>query len=83
MKQKDIALIAVVVIVSGMLSFFIGRYMFSSPDKRQVQAEVVDPIVPEFNASLDKKWFNKNAINPTEVIQIGDSSNNSPFNSGQ
>ncbi len=83
MKQKDIALIVVVVIVSGMLSFFVGRYMFASPEKRQVEAEVVDPIVSEFNASLDKKWFNKNAVNPTEVIQIGDSSNNSPFNSGQ
>jgi aspartokinase-like uncharacterized kinase len=83
MKQKDIALIVVVVIVSGMLSLFLTRFLFASPDKRQVQAEVVDPIVPEFNATLDKKYFNKNAINPTQVIQIGDGSNNSPFNSGQ
>lgn len=83
MKQKDIALIAVIIIVSGMISFFAGRFLFGAPDKRQVQAEVVDPIVPEFNASLDKKYFNKDAINPTEVIQIGDSSNTTPFDSGQ
>jgi hypothetical protein len=80
MKQKDIALIAVIVIISGMLSFFLGRLVFSSQGGRDQKAQVVEPIVVEFNATPSKKYFNANAINPTEIIQIGENSNNVPFN---
>lgn len=79
MKQKDIALILIVVIFSGMLSFFIGRMLFATPEDRQVKAEVVDVITTEFNQP-SSKYFNDKSVNPTQVIQIGDNSNITPFN---
>jgi hypothetical protein len=80
MKRKDIAVIAVVVIVSGILSFFLSRLIFDSPKNRNVQAEVVDPISTDFNSHLSTQYFNSNSINPTEDIVIGADSNGSPFN---
>lgn len=78
MKQKDLALIMIVVIVSGMLSFFISQKIFSSGQKRQLQAEQVDPISTTFDRP-SSKYFNAQSINPTQTIQIGDGVNNTPF----
>lgn len=82
MKQKDIALVIVVVFVSAMLSFFVSKLLFASPKNRQQRVEVVNPITPEFNKP-DSRYFNKDAVNPTKLIQIGDTSNTTPFNSKQ
>lgn len=79
MKQKDIALILVVMIFSGMLSFFAARFLFATPADRIVKAEVVDPITSDFNRP-DNKYFNDTSINPTQLIRIGDNSNVTPFN---
>jgi hypothetical protein len=80
MKQKDITLIAVVVIVSAVLSFVASRMIFSSPNNRHMQAEYVTPITTDFNGHLSDKYFNANSINPTQTINIGTDSNATPFN---
>ena len=79
MKQKDIALIIVVVAVSGILSFFASRIFFASPKNQQQTAEVVDPITSDF-PEPDAQYFNKNSVDPTQLIQIGDNTNPNPFN---
>lgn len=81
MKQKDITLILVIVIISAVASFFVARAVFAAPKDRQVKAEVVSPLSVGFN-SPSKKYFNENAVNPTQQIRIGDSANVTPF-SGQ
>ena len=78
MKQKDILMIVVVVIVSGFISFFLARTLFLSPKESQVKAEVVDAISTQF-VSPSNKYFNQTSINPTQQIQIGDTSNATPF----
>ncbi len=70
MKQKDIALIIVIVFVSGVVSFLISNN-FISPPKHDEKAAVVEPITAEFNEP-DKKYFNDQSINPTQLITIGD-----------
>jgi len=80
MKQKDIALIIVVTFISAVLSIFISGALFSSPEKRQEQVEIVDPISTDFQ-DPDKKYFNEDAVNPTKLIQIGEGANKNPFNS--
>jgi hypothetical protein len=80
MKQKDIALIAVIVIVSGMVSFFLSKFLFTIPKERQTKVEVVQAISPDFPPP-DNRYFNANAIDPTKNIRIGDSQNTQPFNS--
>lgn len=79
MKQKDLALIVVVVFISGIFSFFASKLLFASPKNRQEKVEIVQPITAEF-PSLSDKYFNKNSNDPTQVIRIGENNNNQPFN---
>jgi hypothetical protein len=79
MKQKDVAVIILVAVIAGVASFFLSRFLFQSGDKHQQKAEVVDVISTEFNQP-DTKYFNSNAVNPTQLIRIGDNNNNNPFN---
>lgn len=81
MKQKDIALFLVIGIVSTVFSILISNALIAPSKNRQQQAEVVDPISADFNVpAADNKYFNKDAINPTKLIQIGDNTNKTPFN---
>lgn len=78
MKQKDIALIIIIVFVSGVLSFFISN-QFISPPKHDEKAAKVEPITSEFSEPSDK-YFNDESINPTQPITIGDNANPQPIN---
>jgi len=80
MKQKDIALIVVVVVISGTISFFISKMLFSVPKSRQSKVEVVQAITSDF-PTPDARYFNANSVDPTKNITIGDSQNSQPFNS--
>ncbi len=79
MKQKDIALIIIIVFVSGIASLFISNALFASPKNRQQQVEVVESISPSFT-SPSNKYFNTQSIDPTQLIQIGNGTNPNPFN---
>ena len=80
MKQKDIAIIAVIVVISGILSFIISNYVFVTPKNRNVQVEVVEPITSSF-AKPDTRFYNSNAFDPTKIIVIGQNANQDPFSS--
>lgn len=80
MKQKDIVLIIVIVLISGALSLLISKKVFSTPASRQEKVEVVEPIVADFNKPTDKdKHLNRASINPTRIIKIGENNNQQPF----
>ena len=70
MKQKDVALIIVMVFVGGVLALVISRFIFSAPSNRQQTAEIVDVITPEFSVP-PSKYFNSNANNPAQPITLG------------
>lgn len=78
MKQKDIMLIIVVVFISGIGSLMLSNKLISSPKNRQEQVEVVEPITADLTQP-DRKYFNANSIDPTQIIRIGDNNNNQPF----
>jgi hypothetical protein len=82
MKQKDIALIVVVGVISAIASLFLSNALITSPKSRQQKVEVVTPISSSFNTP-DKKYFNSESIDPTKLIQIGDNTNTDPFKSSQ
>lgn len=77
MKQKDLALIIVVAVVAGVLSVLVSKFFISAGSKN-LQAQVVQPISTDFQKP-DERVFNDKAINPTQLIQIGNSSNTQPF----
>ncbi len=78
MKQKDIALIVIVVFFSAVLSYFISNALFASPKNRQQQVEVVQPITTDF-PTPDERFFNDKAFDPTRTIIIGENANTDPF----
>jgi len=78
MKQKDIALIIVIVAISGIISFLASQWIFARPADRQQEAEVVDVITSDFTLP-DSKYFNNQSIDPTQLIEIGNSNNPNPF----
>lgn len=80
MKQKDIALIVVIVFISGVISVFVSKTVFTSPKNRQQQVEVVPPITADF-PTPDSHYFNSTAFDPTKAISIGQNANPNPFNS--
>ena len=82
MKQKDIALIAVIVFISAIMSLLVSNVIFASPKNRQQQVEVVQPITSDF-PTPDVRYFNAGAFDPAKPITIGGSPNTNPFNSSQ
>jgi hypothetical protein len=78
MKQKDIALIVVIVLVSAGISLLLSNQIFAPPKNRQQEVEVVQPITADFPAP-DKRFFNDQAFDPTKVITIGPTTNPEPF----
>jgi len=80
MKQKDIALILVIVFVSGVVSLLASN-KFISPPKHDEKAAQVEAIMEEFKQP-DQKYFNEQSVNPTQPITIGGTDpNQNPFNS--
>jgi len=78
MKRNDLALIVLIVSISMVAAYFLGKAVIGEPKKQQQQVEVVDPITADVTQP-DAAIFNKDAINPTVPIQIGNSSNQQPF----
>lgn len=79
MKQKDLALIIVIIFFGAIISYVISNQLFGSPQNRQQQVDVVQPITTNF-PSPDKRFFNNQAYDPTQLIQIGQNNNTNPFN---
>lgn len=80
MKQKDIVLIAGIIVFSAIVSLLISKVIFTSPKNRQQQVEVVQPITADF-PKPDKQYFNSSAFDPTQLITIGQNANPNPFSS--
>ena len=78
MKQKDIAMIIGVAVIAGVISLIVTRMVFVTPDNRQQEVEVVQPISTSFSQP-DSAYFNSSSIDPTQTIQIGNSNNPAPF----
>lgn len=81
MKQKDIAIIAVVAVLSAILSFIISGKIFVTPENRQQKVEQVDKLSTQFDLP-DTRYFNAQSIDPSKSSQL-DSTNQTPFNSTQ
>ena len=78
MKQKDIAMVIIVAAISVVVATVVSNAIFASSGGKNQQAETIDAISWEF-VPADAKYFNKDSINPTEIIRIGDSTNQTPF----
>jgi hypothetical protein len=81
MKQKDIAVVVVIAIISGVLSIFISKAIIVPPKNRQQKVEVIGAISSDL-PQPDSKYFNAQSIDPTQLITIGTNNNPQPFSNG-
>lgn len=77
LKTKDLSLVAVVIIITTVLALIVANTLFKT-SKVATRVEVVEPITDDFPLP-DEAYFNKNSLNPTQIITIGDG-NPTPFN---
>lgn len=78
MKQKDLALIIIVIFISVIVSYVVSSKIIVPPKNRQQKVEVVQKISDQFPLP-DKAYFNGSSINPTQLIVIGNNVNPDPF----
>ena len=79
MKQNDIALILVISFIRLILGIFASNLLFGSKESKQLKSDVITAITTDFKQP-DEKYFNSNSVDPTQIIRIGDGSNQTPFN---
>ncbi len=82
LKQSDVAMLVLVVAISLVISYFIGDALINTSANRQVEVEVIKPISDQF-VLPSTDIFVKDYINPTELIEIGNSNNSQPFGNAQ
>lgn len=80
MKKSDIAVLILLVSVSLVIGYFVGSWVFSANEIKEVPVQTAEPIVAEITPP-DAKVFNDEGINPTVQVTIGQSANTKPFNS--
>ena len=80
MKQKDLAIVIFIAILSSVIALVASNLIFVPPANRQQQVEVVPPISATFN-DPDPAYFNKDSFDPTQTISIGQNTNTNPFSS--
>ncbi len=78
MKQKDIVFIAVIAVISAIVSFVLSGLVFGSAQSRKQTAQVVPVITSSFQQP-NAKYFNSGSLDPTQSIQIGPSNNANAF----
>ena len=84
MKKHDLMLIGLVAFIAIIFSFIISNSIFGNQKKNAIKVPVVTPISSKFPLPQTddnyKPFFNSNALDPTQLIQIGNSNNQVPFN---
>jgi hypothetical protein len=82
LKQSDIAMLVLIVAISLIASYLVGDALINTSANREVEVQVISPISDQFTTpSAD--IFVDDFINPTELIEIGNSNNNQPFGNQQ
>ena len=79
MKQKDIALILVIGFFALILGVVTSNLLFNNESSQKLKAPKVTAIKSDFTRP-DKKYFNAESIDPTQIIRIGENANQTPFN---
>ncbi|MGB4967384.1 MAG: hypothetical protein WBO35_04245 [Candidatus Saccharimonadales bacterium] len=79
MRQKDVALYLVIAFISAITAFFVSSKLIVTPEKRQQEVVMVEPISETFEKPTDT-YFNGESINPTQMSLVGQPTNQTPFN---
>jgi len=78
-KQNDLIVLIVSVFISIFVSVLASKLIFSSPTNLNQKVYVVPSISTNFTQP-SSSYFNAQAIDPTQLINIAPSNNQQPFN---
>ncbi len=78
MKKNDIAVIVAVGVFAAIFSLVLSNLLFTPKSTKELKAQKVDSISAGFDQP-DKRYFNSESINPTQLIQIGENKSTTPF----
>ena len=78
MRKNDIAAIILIVVMAGVIAYFIANSLIGKPANNPVQVEQVSPIAPNFPAP-DSRVFNDGAVDPTVEVSGDGQSADEPF----
>lgn len=70
MKKSDIAMIIIIASISVLVSYFVASAIFGDVAQESVTVKTAEPIT-DVVVEPDKTIFNKEAINPTVEVIIG------------
>ena len=70
MSKNKIAILFLIVSVTAVIGFFVGKAFLGGKQLKPVEVETARPIASEI-VQPDKNIFNSDAINPTTTITIG------------
>lgn len=83
MKKNDLMLIGMVGFIAVIISFIVSSSIFGNAKKNAIKVPVVTPINSTFplpqTDNTYQSFFNNNALDPTQLIQIGNNNNQAPF----
>lgn len=71
MKHSDIAAVILIAGISVLVAYFVTSAVVGEPSGQSAKVPTIEPISAEV-AEPDPSIFNKDAINPTVEITIGD-----------
>lgn len=71
MKNSDIGAIVVIAFVSMLVAYFVADAAIGQSNNESVKVFTVEPITADVQTP-DSAIFNKDAINPTVEVVIGD-----------
>ena len=71
MKSSEIASIILIASTSMLIAYFVASTVIGKPSGESVKVRTMAPIT-EIIETPDKTIFNKDAINPTIQVEIGD-----------
>ncbi len=74
-------LLAVVAIFAGVFSMLLSNWLIVPKQAFSQKYTIADKIDDNF-PEPDKRYFNKDSVDPTKLITIGDNANQTPFNNG-
>jgi nitrogen fixation-related uncharacterized protein len=79
-KQQDLAILIVAVVVSAVIGAVVANFIFGGAANKQYQVKQVPSISSNFDTPGDNSpYFNNDSIDPTQLIRTGQNNNKQPF----
>ncbi len=70
MKNSDVAILVIIASISVLVAYFVADAVIGKPSHQTVTVKTIAPISANVETP-DPSIFNKNAINPTVEVNIG------------